>query len=389
MIRYLGGLIYIIALFIIADLSVGYVLNDSVAYICKDPVLHHKYCPGSTRTYNMVEEDGGNTFESYWNQSSIQVQHINEKNSTTNFENYDHILISDSFGAQRQVAYEDSMSAIMNAQEINTVQVGAGSWNFLSYHNFILSEQFKPGATIHILLMANDFYSRYGGSIRNYYRFSEIKEGIIRWPNREETTRDTFKRFLSNFSFVYQNFALKQSKSNIADGTHTNTFIDVDSNVTSADCKALKNNKGKLLPLAESLLMHAYSKNCYDNNLLENIEISQTLLQNIEKYSKDNNVNIMWYFMPNGTFAEDEVPFFKAAYGLHAKSKITSLGISKELARALGKDLPNFETSFTKYKHENPNDILYYPYDGHLNARGSRIAALAIIRRINEQNKSK
>lgn len=370
-----------VVLFLVLDFGLGFMMNDSVAYMCRDEVVHHRYCPRATRTYRMHSADGGQVIESHWNLDGVRVEE-GQKDTNTDFTQFDHILIGDSFIAQRQVEYSERISAILNSNGTSSVQLGTGSWNLVNYRNFIRNTQFSDRATIHIFLMANDFYSKYAMSTAKYY---ESTNQGSNWPGNKETLLTKAKRFIANKSFTYQTLAFKWNKnSDAGKRRHNSELPKLELRQVMKDCEKLNKWNSVLSDLAYSLVEQAFDPSCLSEEAQRNIVIANRIFQEIATYAEVNGLNIKYYLVPNGTIFRDEVKEFKKIYGIHPDSVVTSNGLYEALKEFLGRQLVSIEMYARQHKGDRD---LYYSYDGHWNAVGSELIAQLVLERASSKGK--
>lgn len=369
------NLVVMLSVFVSGDLILGYFLNDSVAYMCRDTRVHHKYCPGVTRTYKMNRKDGGKTINSHWNQSSVRVYDKSQKSGYTDFSKYKHVLIGDSFVAQRQVETDETISNLLNLRlgSIDFVQYGTGSWNFLTYYEAIRTIEPSRGQHVHIFLMANDFYSYYGLSTSSYSKKVNFDDDI-KWPRRTENFLTYITRFVSNNSFTYQTLKYKMTKE--LKYRKILKLPVVSEPTVNSDCGVLKQyfkkfGKTRLYSLVEQ----SFDKNCFSSRALENLEYARKISKKLKTFSKKMGFKLSYYLVPNGTFSEQEVEGFKRSHGVDGKSVLTSEGIRIALESSIGEKIHSFEKYLIEIKRARGLDKVYYSYDGHWNSTGSKLIA--------------
>jgi hypothetical protein len=372
--------------YVISDFLLGQYINDGVAYMCRDELLHHKYCPESKRTYRMTEFDDSKVIDSYWNRDSVRVRNRNEMKSNTDFQRYKNVFIGDSFVAQRQVLFEERFSSILNQLfgKDTAIQFGTGSWNMVTYTQALKHVSPGKGQNVHIFLMANDFYSNgYGMSNARYYRqFKDAGPAEIFWAGRMETSETKVKRWLSNNSFTYQfinfKFDIKKQKDVIRDANHL-PLIELDE--IQLDCNLLEKYRHMFENSKTfSLVEHAFDMSCYDQNALENLVVLKNLDLYLTQLAAKEGFSIFYYFVPHGAFRSNEAQRFKIAYGLNGNSSITSEGMRAAIENTLKKPVFSFEELFKKHRGEP----MYYSYDGHWNANGSSVVANKLAELLNQ-----
>ena len=371
-----------VTLFICGDLLLGHFLNDGVAYMCRDELLHHRYCPQSRRTYRMTEVDGGQVIDSYWNNDSIRVKNKKDISSHSDFQSYEHLLIGDSFIAQRQVQYEERLSSIINESLGGqvSVQFGTGSWNMVTYTQAIKYTSPRKGQKVHIFLMANDFYSNgYGMSTARYYeKFKEMNITNISWPGNRETVNSIFRRWLSNNSFTYQYFKFRSKSSNAEQQSAESEELSL-INITEIeyDCEKLEEYRSQFKSSKTfALIEHAFDISCYDDQAISNLRALVKLDAYLQKLAIKEGFSLYYYFIPNGTFNRFEGHGFKIAYGLDKDSSITSEGMREAIEESLEQPVFSFEDFF---KHLGDMPLKYYSHDGHWNSLGSYLVAIKLL----------
>ncbi len=376
------SLFFFILFFSVADLSLGYFHNDSVAYMCRDPFLHHKYCPEASRTYRMSSLDGGEIKESHWNKSSVRVERLDDKHTRTNFNDFKNIFIGDSFIAQRQVEYEERLSSIINAETENSmvIQFGTGSWNMLTYLQAIRDINPSKGQVVHVFLMANDFYSFYGWSTKDYVRkFAKLGLDKVDFNRSSESFNSRFWRWLANNSFTYQliNYKLKPTRTNDSAGESRNLPLITENDIVT-DCSKLGYYREILGDsLAFSLVEHSFDQSCFTDQANLNLEAAKNINHHIQRLAEKSKFSVKYYFIPNGTYDKEEGRSFKEGYGLNEGTSVTSEGMRRALEISMGVPVFSIESIFKK----NSGDVLvYYPYDGHWNAAGSKMVAQHLIK---------
>jgi len=364
------------------DFLLGQYLNDGVAYICRDEMLHHKYCPQSKRTYRMTEADGAAVINSYWNKDSVQVKNTNEMSLNTDFHQYQNILIGDSFVAQRQVLFEERMSSILNQRlgKGAAIQFGTGSWNMVTYTQAIKKIKPRKGQNIHIFLMANDFFSNgYGMSNAKYYeQFREKGPEEIFWDGRTETATTKFKRWLSNNSFSYQFFNFKNSAKRPNIYTQDSAALPlIELGEVQMDCGLLENYRNMLKnPITFSLVEHAFDLSCYNQEVLDNLIVLKELDIYLSQMAAKEGYYIYYYFIPHGSYKDNEAKEFKFNLGLNRNSYITNEGMHSAVEYTLNKSVVSLEKLFNQQKGAS---LLYYSHDGHWNSAGTLVVANKLV----------
>jgi hypothetical protein len=372
-------------IYVISDFFLGQYLNDGVAYMCRDELMHHKYCPESRRTYRMTELDDSKVIESYWNRESVRVRNAKEMKSNTDFQKYNNVIIGDSFVAQRQVLFDERVSSILNQLlgKNTAIQFGTGSWNMVTYIQALKHIEPRKGQNVHIFLMANDFYSNgYGMSNARYYRpFKDADPAEIFWAGNIETFETKAKRWLSNNSFTYQfikfKFDAKKQKDVMRDANYL-PLIELDE--IQLDCGLLEKYRDMFEnDKTFSLVEHAFDMSCYDQKALENLIVLRNLDSYLTQLAAKEDFSVFYYFVPSGAFRSNEGRGFKIAYGLNGKSSVTGEGMRAAIENTLNKPVFSFEELFMKH-HGGP---LYYSFDGHWNAGGSSVVAYKLAELIN------
>lgn len=366
-------LIYFTIIYIICDLIFGKIFNEGVAYMCRDQYLHHKYCPSSKRTYIMAKIDGGKKIESYWNKSSIRVKNKKFLNSRTNFNDFEIILIGDSFIAQRQLNFNDRISSLINLNLKNNIanQIGTGSWSPMNYLQAIRLINPMKKQKIHIFFYSNDFYSYgYGMSVSSYYdRIIEKNLSNISWKN-SESYKSKFNRWFLNNSYTKQ-FLWKNKKANKIIEKEKKKLIKLNIDDVSNDCKKLEKIKKKLnSDRAKSLVEHSFTSNCFSNKLIRNIKLTKDITDQIENIKQELNLDVYYYLIPSSAYSSREGYSFKENYGFHRTSRLTNKGLYFALENALNLDIVNLEDVFLKHPNKNNK---YFHLDGHWNELGSSI----------------
>jgi hypothetical protein len=231
------------------------------------------------------------------------------------------------------------------------------------------------GQSIHIFLMANDFYSNgYGMSNASYYKpFRNTRPEDVFWEGNIETFETKFKRWLSNNSFTYQFFNFKfrsNERKQVRRDTNYLPFIEHDEIQT--DCELLENYRDKFKNKRTfSLIEHAFDKSCYDQKALDNLVVLKTLDNYLTRLAVKEDFNIFYYFVPNGTFQSKEAQEFKILYGLNRNSSLTSEGMRSAIEQTIKKPVFSFEKFFKQF-HGGP---YYYSFDGHWKIKGSFLVA--------------
>lgn len=371
-------------LFVVADFSLGYAFNKPVVYLCRDPRLHHVHCPHAARIYQMDEVDGGRTITSFWNVQGLRAV-APDKSMPLDTREFDVVLVGDSFMEQRQVAFEDRVSTLMESRTgAKTLQAGTGSWSVINYRNWLLQHEFKTGAKVGVFIMANDLYAfGYGMSNVGYHRGATVVNGEPTWPDSVETTKTMLTRFLTNNSFLFQlRFDRAQAQSaQIADNSYDVMAFDV---ADIADCNRLGGIlESKVTPYAKSVAVQAFHRWCWPAEMEENLQTVVSDIRAIQSHLAKHGAELHIYFVPNGWVMPKEATAAKAhpTYKIDADAVITSAGVVRALRDALSLPVVSLEDELIAAKRgRHERDVLYYyPMDAHWNRVGSSVVADIVV----------
>jgi hypothetical protein len=138
---------------------------------CFDSVLHHKYCANVHELRHMAKEDGNQYISTYISKDGISVNNPSEMNDSFNINNYELIIIGDSFIQAEEIKYADRLGAQIQVESgQNVLSFGYSSWAPALQTNWLLSQKLKRGDKIIYFIMGNDFTPKYASNNLNYHK---------------------------------------------------------------------------------------------------------------------------------------------------------------------------------------------------------------------------
>ncbi len=373
------NLLIFFLLLVVLELVFGGWLDGTYTYYkdrrffnCPSQKYDHEYCAGASHINQLGDVDGGTAIQIYVNQSGIRVASESDQVNATNMYEYDILNIGDSFMQADEIVFKELFSTRL--EEITgkkVLQVGYPSWAPIQYVNFLATNEIRPGAIVNVFVMVNDLAPNYDWSNGSYhkkaisstdasYYFPEL-DGKGAWDVYEY---NAWKE-ASVFEFLRK---LRSAYAAIISGITVQKYKKLEGNFQKLreNCEELEAFR-EISPNVYDYIVYTFQESCWPEQFVNEIEIGVDDLKKIDQLVREQGGTLNLFLIPPGWAIEGEALAVKNSpySNIHESTLITTKYISELLARKSGLAVINLEAVLAMFKKESPEQLLYFPGDGH------------------------